>query len=85
MSKIKEIKAEKIINSLGDWTIRTTAILSSGATGSGEVPAGISTGKFEATLVPPGQAIENITSKISPELHGENALNQKNIDQLLLE
>ncbi len=48
MSRIQSIKASEILDSRGNPTIAVEAILSEGTVGSAAVPAGASTGKYEA-------------------------------------
>ena len=67
-----------------------------GHTGRAMVPSGASTGKFEAVELRDGdekyyggqsvkKAVENVNTKLAEAILGENALNQANIDALILE
>lgn len=67
-----------------------------GYTARAIVPSGASTGKFEAVELRDGEpekyvgmsvqkAVDNVNTKIADVVLGENALNQANIDALLLE
>ncbi len=93
---IEEIKARQIIDSRGNPTIETDIALSNGVIGRAAVPSGASTGTNEALELRDNeksmymgksvlQAVDNVNSIISPELIGENALNQREIDNLLLQ
>lgn len=85
MSKIASITATKILDSHSNWTVRTKIALSDGSVGVGEVPSGISTGKYEAILLPVDQALANVNGKIAPDLKGLEAKDQEKIDQTLIE
>lgn len=81
---IKEVRGEEISASTGEPTIRVTIMLEDGKTVSASVPAGTSTGSFEAKVVPPAQAVKTIAEAISPKLSGVDATDQKTIDRILL-
>ncbi len=85
MSKIKNIKSNRIINSRSFWTLRTRVFLENGTVGIGEVPSGISTGSKEATLLPTDEAIKKVNRIIAPRLKGINALDQRTADKKMLE
>ena len=82
MPEIKSVKARKILDSRGSWTVEADLETSEGVF-RGAAPSGASTGKYEAPVVEPDKAIENINEKINPELKGKNAVNQKEIDGIL--
>ena len=92
---IEDIKARQIIDSRGNPTIETDVKLSCGAIGRAAVPSGASTGINEALELRDNeksmymgksvlQAVDNVNSIIAPELTGEYAFNQKEIDNLLI-
>ncbi|HNW05795.1 MAG TPA: phosphopyruvate hydratase [archaeon] len=91
---IKKIKAIRIIDSRGVPTIRTF-VFTDNAVGVASVPSGTSSGKREALELRDGgkafggkdvtKAINNVNSKISKKLIGEFILDQKRIDELMLE
>jgi len=67
-----------------------------GYTGRAAVPSGASTGKFEALELRDGdkgnykglsvqKAVDNVNTKISEAILGENALDQNRIDQILID
>ena len=93
---IEEIKARQIIDSRGNPTIETDITLSNGKTGRAAVPSGASTGVNEALELRDNeksiymgksvlQAVDNVNSIIAHELIGENVLNQREIDNQLLQ
>lgn len=93
---IEDIKARQIIDSRGNPTIEADIRLSSGAFGRACVPSGASTGKNEALELRDNeksmymgrgvmQAVDNVNSIIAPELIGEYALNQREIDNMLIQ
>ncbi|UNC90794.1 phosphopyruvate hydratase [Candidatus Contubernalis alkaliaceticus] len=96
MTTIIGIEAREILDSRGNPTVEVDVYLSSGAFGRAAVPSGASTGKFEAVELRDGdkqryqgkgvlKAVENVKKIIRPELEGKDALDQNNIDQLLIE
>jgi enolase 1/2/3 len=96
MSKIVNIHAREIIDSRGNPTIEADVILEAGATGRAAVPSGASTGTREAVELRDGdpkryggkgvrQAVENVNGEIRNALLGEEAGDQKNIDQIMID
>ncbi|MDD3236975.1 MAG: phosphopyruvate hydratase [Candidatus Gastranaerophilales bacterium] len=94
-SYIEDVKARQILDSRGNPTVEVEVKLSCGATGRADVPSGASTGKFEAIELRDGdksrfdgksvlQAVENVNTKIAPEIIGLNAANQYEIDTLMI-
>ena len=94
MSKIKSIVAREIIDSRGNPTVEVDVQTSIGF-GRALVPSGASTGEHEALelrdkdnrFIGKGvlKACNNITEKIAPKLIGEDATEQKAIDQMMLD
>lgn len=93
---IEDITARQILDSRGNPTVEVDVKLSCGVMGRAAVPSGASTGIFEALELRDGdksvymgkgvlQAVDNINSKIAPELIGEDAANQQEIDRMMLE
>jgi enolase len=98
MSKttITKIKASEILDSRGNPTLRTWMTLSSSAVGTSSVPSGASTGKHEALELRDGdldrylgkgvlKAIDNVQEIIAPGIIGKDAMDQKSLDDLLLQ
>jgi enolase len=84
-SIIKSIKARKVVDSRGNWTIETDVITSNGH-GRCTAPSGASTGKFEVHSYPNGnvdQAITKFENELAPVLIGMDVDNQELIDQTL--
>jgi enolase len=97
MSKttIQEVKANEILDSRGNPTLRTWVSLSTQETGISSVPSGASTGKHEALELRDGdpgrylgkgvlKAINNVKEIISPEILGMDAFDQNSLDEKLL-
>lgn len=85
MSSIKNIFANKYLNSRGDWTIGTSVVLDDGTIGFQIVPDGASKGENEALYLPAELAIENVNTRIDSALNGFHAFDQKGLDDKLLE
>ena len=85
MPKIEEIKAHKIVNSRGIWTVDTRITLSDGLFVEQPVPGGASRGENEAVYLPVEKSIDVISTVINDALHGLAPTNQKEIDSILLE
>ncbi|MFA5248269.1 MAG: phosphopyruvate hydratase [Patescibacteria group bacterium] len=93
--KIKEIFAEEILDSRGSPTISATVILEDGSIGISMVPSGASTGSYEAVELRDGdldryngtgvlKAVENVNKIISYKLAGQDAANQKQLDDIMI-
>jgi enolase len=96
MSYIELIEAREVLDSRGNPTVEAQVILNDGSMGSAIVPSGASTGAHEALELRDGDkqrflgkgvlnAVSNIRERIAPELIGEDALAQREIDQAMLE
>ncbi|GMA63098.1 phosphopyruvate hydratase [Alicyclobacillus fastidiosus] len=95
MSEIFDVHAREVLDSRGNPTVEVEVELESGAFGRAIVPSGASTGAHEAVELRDGdksrylgkgvlQAVQNVNEIITPELIGEEALDQVGIDQLLI-
>ncbi len=95
MGTICSVKAREILDSRGNPTVESEVILENRVCGRAAVPSGASTGTHEAVELRDGdqtrymgkgvlRAIENINTMIAPALIGENALNQRALDQILI-
>ena len=93
---IQQVHAREILDSRGNPTIEVDVILSDGTLGRAAVPSGASTGENEAVELRDGdakryggkgtlQAVENVNTKIAPELIELDPRNQEHIDQLMIE
>lgn len=93
--KITDIKARQIIDSRGNPTVEADVILEDGTLGRAAVPSGASTGSNEALELRDGdksvylgkgvlKAVQNVTEIIKPALLGQDADNQREIDNVML-
>jgi len=85
MAKIKEVKAHKIVNSRGNWTVDTRITLENGMFIEQPVPGGASRGENEAVYLPVEKSVDIISTVINDALRGEDPTQQRKIDNLLLE
>ena len=84
MSKIKNIKAKKILDSRGNPTVEVGLKTEKGVF-EASVPSGASTGKNEAVALGAEKAVENVNKIIAPRLIGKDPTKQKEIDELMIE
>ncbi|MGI6366015.1 MAG: phosphopyruvate hydratase [Bacillota bacterium] len=96
MSTIIDVHGREVLDSRGNPTVEVEVVLASGSMGRAIVPSGASTGAFEAVELRDGdksrflgkgvlQAVENVNTIIAPALLDQDALDQVEIDTLLLE
>lgn len=94
-TSIKQIKARQIFDSRGRPTVEVDVYLSDESFGRASVPSGASTGNFEAFELRDGDAdlyegksvigaILNVRGEIADALRGNDAVNQREIDELLI-
>ncbi len=84
MPKISALNSYKVVNSRGDWTLRTKVTLDDGSFGVETVPEGASKGLNEAIGLPVDQAIEAVNTKIFKAIIGQDPFDQGGIDKLLI-
>ena len=94
MSIIEHIAGREVLDSRGNPTVEVEVILESGANGRAMVPSGASTGAFEAVELRDGEArymgkgvldaVAHIDDEIYDALVGFDALDQRDIDRVLL-
>lgn len=94
MPEIIDVKARQILDSRGNPTLEADVFLSDGSFGRGMVPSGASTGTYEALELRDGdkafggkavkKALANVRDLITPEVIGMEALNQQEIDRLMI-
>jgi len=93
---IKTITAREVLDSRGNPTIEVDVTLQEGTLGRAIVPSGASTGEKEAVELRDGdrkrymgkgvlKAVENVKTKISPNLIGMNVLDQRLLDNTMIE
>lgn len=84
LTKIKSIRAKKIIDSRANFTLEVEVATDGGRYVAG-APAGASRGKYEAVAIEIDAAIENVNRRIAPELKGKDPAQQVEIDGLLID
>jgi len=96
MSLIIDVSAREILDSRGNPTIEVEVLTESGFLGRAAVPSGASTGKYEAVELRDGDknrylgkgvlnAVRNVHEIIREELIGIDVMQQRYIDNLMLE
>ncbi|MCV6599405.1 MAG: phosphopyruvate hydratase [Alphaproteobacteria bacterium] len=96
MSKIIDIKGREILDSRGNPTVEVDVYLESGAFGRAAVPSGASTGSREAVELRDGdksrymgkgvlKAVNAVNTEIVEALKGQEAANQSEIDQVMID
>ena len=93
-SAIKSISAREILDSRGNPTVEVDVQLEDGSWARAAVPSGASTGAFEAAELRDGGsrylgksvsgAVENVRTKITPALIGQDGLDQKGLDEKMI-
>ena len=95
MALIQNVIGREILDSRGNPTVEVEISLADGSRGRFAVPSGASTGEHEALELrdkDPARylgkgvlkAVENVNGAIAKALIGQNALNQRQIDELLI-
>jgi enolase len=96
MATIDEVRAREVLDSRGNPTIEVEVLLADGSVGRSIVPSGASTGTHEAVELRDGDAeryggkgvltaCRNVEEVLGPELAGLEALNQREIDRVVVE
>src|SRR5690348_9855824 len=96
MTAITDIIGREILDSRGNPTLEVDVLLEDGSEGSAAVPSGASTGAHEAVELRDGdrsrylgkgvlQAVRNVNDVIAREVVGSDALEQAELDRLLIE
>lgn len=91
---ITDIYAREILDSRGNPTVEVEVLAGENIYGRASVPSGASTGQFEAVELRDGEsryrglgvtrAVDNVNTKIAPELIGVNVFEQTEIDSIML-
>ncbi|MDT8904087.1 phosphopyruvate hydratase [Anaeroselena agilis] len=95
MTTITDVFAREIMDSRGNPTVEVDVLLEDGSLGRAAVPSGASTGAYEAVELRDGdkgryqgkgvlQAVENVNNIIANEIIGLDALDQTDIDTIML-
>ncbi|MEW6771275.1 MAG: phosphopyruvate hydratase [Bacillota bacterium] len=93
---IADLYAREILDSRGNPTVEVEVVLEDGTVGRAAVPSGASTGTYEAVELRDGdagryggkgvlRAVEHVNDEIAMEVVGLNAVDQAEIDALLIE
>ena len=96
MSQITQIQAREVLDSRGNPTVEVDMTTSDGSFGRAIVPSGASTGAAEATELRDGdcdrydgrgtlKAVENVNSTIAKAVTGMSVVDQRRLDQRLIE
>lgn len=91
---ITDVYAREILDSRGNPTIEVEVLAGENIYGRASVPSGASTGQFEAVELRDKEqrynglgvttAVDNVNTKIAPELIGVNVFEQREIDHIML-
>ena len=95
-ASIEFIQGRQILDSRGNPTVEVDVVLEDGTVGRAAVPSGASTGEHEAVELRDDdqkrylgkgvtKAVENVNTKIAPELIGLDPRDQEAIDQLMID
>ncbi|MDO9534242.1 MAG: phosphopyruvate hydratase [Bacillota bacterium] len=93
---IQNIYGREVLDSRGNPTVEVDVVLECGSIGRASIPSGASTGTFEAVELRDKDkkrymgkgvltAIQNIREKIYPGLKGKNAMDQGEVDRIMVE
>ena len=93
---IENVHAREILDSRGNPTVEVEVTLETGDMGRASVPSGASTGENEALELRDGDkrrylgmgvetAVKNVNEKIAPALIGMNVLEQRAIDNKMIQ
>jgi enolase len=95
MSIIALVTGREILDSRGNPTVEVEVVLETGAAGRAAVPSGASTGQFEAVELRDGdsrfggkgvaKAVAHVNDDIADAIVGFDALDQRQIDQLMVD
>ena len=96
MSAITLLRAREILDSRGNPTVEVDVALDDGSTGRAAVPSGASTGAHEAVELRDGDAtrfggtgvrtaVSNVVEVIAPAVAGQDALDQRTVDAILVD
>lgn len=96
MAIIEALGSREILDSRGNPTVEVEILLEDGTVARAQVPSGASTGAFEAVELRDGDksrylgkgtqnAVAHVIEDIAPELIGEDATDQRRIDQIMID
>ena len=91
---IRDVYAREILDSRGNPTVEVEVLAGENVCGRASVPSGASTGQFEAMELRDGgeryrglgvtTAVDNVNTRIAPEIIGMNIFDQIAIDRLMI-
>ena len=91
---IRDVYAREILDSRGNPTVEVEVLAGENVCGRASVPSGASTGQFEAVELRDGgeryrglgvtTAVDNVNTRIAPEIIGMNIFEQTAIDRLMI-
>ena len=91
---ITDVYAREILDSRGNPTVEVEVLAGENIYGRASVPSGASTGQFEAVELRDGEdryrglgvtrAVDNVNTKIAPDIIGVNVFEQTEIDSIML-
>lgn len=91
---IRDVYAREILDSRGNPTVEVEVLAGENICGRASVPSGASTGQFEAVELRDGgeryrglgvtTAVDNVNTRIAPEVIGMNIFDQMAIDSLMI-
>ena len=91
---IRDVYAREILDSRGNPTVEVEVLAGENICGRASVPSGASTGQFEAVELRDGGeryrglgvtvAVDNVNTRIAPEIIGINIFDQTEIDSLMI-
>ena len=91
---IRDVYAREILDSRGNPTVEVEVLAGENICGRASVPSGASTGQFEAVELRDSDeryrglgvttAVDNVNTRIAPEIIGMNIFNQIEIDRLMI-
>ncbi len=95
-TKIQSIHGRQILDSRGNPTVEVDVVLANGVMGRSAVPSGASTGENEAVELRDGdkkvyggkgvlKAVANVNTTIAQLLAGKDAMDQRDVDQAMLD
>ena len=96
MAKITKVIGRQILDSRGNPTVEVDVVLDDGFVARAAVPSGASTGEYEACELRDGdkkkyvgkgvtKAVENVNTRIAKLLKGKDPLDQKGLDQAMID
>ena len=92
---IRDVYAREILDSRGNPTVEVEVLAGENICGRASVPSGASTGQFEAVELRDGgeryrglgvtTAVDNVNTRIAPEIIGMNIFDQIEIDRVMIQ